>query len=309
MVSTDAFASTAQSGSNAQQSGVRHDFRCVAPQLPVNRSNPGGPPTPAVRVHLVDSLDGTIATLDAVTTGGGGVLLDDATLQIEADGSIEFSGDLNNGEIVHIFGGRSLASTLTTHPTLCIARFSPSSPPVVLLYRYSFRLGLWGIETFAPLTSGSPTKAKMVDTPLSFQLITEKGMPVIEATNSVWDVAGLGVTAMPIGLLTVTDGRFVNVTTRHPAVVAKDAARQWTTYAASLRPGRVHALTSLAAWAGDECELGHRALVRATLTRREADGQLSSPFAPEKQGLVHGLLDACRPAKLAQWPSARPSSS
>jgi hypothetical protein len=282
---------------------MRPDVRCVGPQLPVDLSNPGGPPTTPVHVHMTDSLDGTVATLDAVTTGGGGVLLGGASLQVDNGGGVEFSGDVNGSEIVHISGGHKLASTLATHPSVCVVRFDSSSPPVVLLYRYSFRLGLWGIEAFAPLTPGAPTKARMVDTPLGFLVTMERGVPIIEATNSAWEVPGLGVAAMPIGLLTVTAGKFVNVTTRYPAVVTRDAARQWATYAASLRPGRGHALSSLAAWAGDECELGHRSLVMTTLTRSDADGHLSSAFAPQKQRLVHALLRACRPAKLAQWPA------
>jgi HYR domain len=85
--------------------------------------------------------------------------------------------------------------------------------------------------------------------------------------------------AFPIQIWTYSSGQFTNVTRQYPALIRRDAARDWRGY---LQLRRAHRETEgvVAAWAADEYLLHHRQLVSRRITRLARTGKLSGNFAP-----------------------------
>lgn len=79
---------------------------------------------------------------------------------------------------------------------------------------------------------------------------------------------------LPLQVWRFQDGRFVDVTRDFPKELSVDAARQFKGFLATRRHGM--GLGLIAAWAGDEYLLGHRALVARTLSREARAGHLRS---------------------------------
>jgi hypothetical protein len=77
----------------------------------------------------------------------------------------------------------------------------------------------------------------------------------------------------PIQILRLAGRGFVNVTRRHPHLIAADAARWWRFLGDVLRVGG-ETEGVLGAWAADEYLLGHRALVAQRLHRQLARGHI-----------------------------------
>ena len=299
-------SSSSNGSSHVSVTKAGRDFRCVGISLPsVDRVNPGGAPEVPIPVQLVDSLDGTTATLNAKTLAEGGLLLDDANLVVTDNERVEFSGAIDGSEISHDYGWTGFKSTLTPNSTMCVVKFTPSSPPVVLLDRFEHRTGIHGIELFAPVALDASTKPSIVETILGFNIVSVNSSAIIETYDANWQrLAGPLLIGMPIALLSVSGGRLENVTRLHPAIVSDDAARNWKAYTGSLRHGDARILGYVTAWAGDECELGNGPSALSTLRRLQAKGKLAtSTGGPSAGVLVHAVQGLCRQGQLAEWPS------
>jgi hypothetical protein len=92
---------------------------------------------------------------------------------------------------------------------------------------------------------------------------------------------------MPIAIWRFERGRFVDVTRRHPALVAADAKLWWRAFtkAAPARDGD----GVIAAWAADEYLLGHRALVARTLAAQNRAGRLRNADGPGGSSFIREL--------------------
>jgi hypothetical protein len=90
---------------------------------------------------------------------------------------------------------------------------------------------------------------------------------------------------LPIQILTFAGGKFTNVTRQYPKLIAKDAAM--------LFKGFKHHLSNgdglIAAWAADEYNLGHAALVKSTLAKELKAGHLRSLIEPGGQKFIRAL--------------------
>ncbi len=86
--------------------------------------------------------------------------------------------------------------------------------------------------------------------------------------------AAFAFSGLPLEILRLDGATFTDVTGRYPALVAKDAARQWGAFQGneSARTG----LGFLAAWAADEYTLGRHSAVTATLEKLLRAGELRS---------------------------------
>ncbi len=90
------------------------------------------------------------------------------------------------------------------------------------------------------------------------------------------DYAGSG---MPIEVIRFDHGRFQNVTRDYPGLIAKDAAF-WLRIYHRMAPSYQDSVGVIAAWAADEDELGHSALVTRYLNQQLAAGHLNSALDP-----------------------------
>jgi hypothetical protein len=84
---------------------------------------------------------------------------------------------------------------------------------------------------------------------------------------------------LPIEILTFAHRHFTNVTRRYPNLIAKDAA----TYLKAFNRDHSDDEGLFAAWAADEDNLGHQALVAQTLARELTAGNLRGGFQSAKK--------------------------
>jgi hypothetical protein len=85
--------------------------------------------------------------------------------------------------------------------------------------------------------------------------------------------------ALPIRIWAYNSGQFTNVTHQNPALIRRDAARDWRAYL-PLRRAHRDTESVLAAWAADEYLLHHRTLVSRRITPLVRAGKLKGNFAP-----------------------------
>jgi len=90
---------------------------------------------------------------------------------------------------------------------------------------------------------------------------------------------------LPIEIFTFADRRFTNVTRRYPKLIAKDAAA----YLSDFKHDLVDGDGLIAAWAADEDNLGHTALVASTLATELKAGDLRSPNYASGQKFIAAL--------------------
>jgi hypothetical protein len=83
---------------------------------------------------------------------------------------------------------------------------------------------------------------------------------------------------LPIQILTFAGGRFTDVTSSYPALVAKDAAFWLKVYKGLAREHYSDSVGVIAAWAADEDRLGHVKLVSRYLAQQARAGHLNAPF-------------------------------
>jgi hypothetical protein len=84
---------------------------------------------------------------------------------------------------------------------------------------------------------------------------------------------------LPIEIFTFADGRFTDVTSSYPKLVAKDARLWLRAFRAQAKQHYPDTLGVIAAWAADEDRLGHSKLVKRYLHQQAAAGHLNAPFA------------------------------
>lgn len=118
------------------------------------------------------------------------------------------------------------------------------------------------------------------------------GAPVFLSADDRFAYAftAFAFSGLPVQIWSFRGGRFTDVTRRHGAPVAADAARQYRAYLANRSQG--FGLGFVAAWAADEYLLGHGPHAVATLNALAAAGKLrsTSGFGPSGTAFVGRLL-------------------
>jgi hypothetical protein len=116
------------------------------------------------------------------------------------------------------------------------------------------------------------------------------GLEFVSADDRfAYEFAAYAFSGLPMEILQLRAGRFIDVTRSFPKLVGVDAAGWWKSYRASDRGE--FGLGFLAAWAADEYNLGRSATVAQTLARLQRAGELrSSPgFGPGGAGFIAHL--------------------
>ena len=89
---------------------------------------------------------------------------------------------------------------------------------------------------------------------------------------------------LPIQVLVLRNGAFVDVTGDHPSLVRRDAAKWLHAYHAQARTGYRDSVGVIAAWAADEYTLGRGATARAYLFAQARADHLHSALEPGESG-------------------------
>jgi hypothetical protein len=158
---------------------------------------------------------------------------------------------------------------------LCVARFEGSPQPVVLLGLY-----LGGMHCCTVLRAYPLSSAPMVELAIGNPDVTVShrsgGAILVTADNdfayAFTSYAGSGV---PVKVLEVRGNAFVDTTRHYPDLVANDAAQWMSAFNTPPPPGTEGDIRGVvAAWAADECLLGHGSDAFATVDRLNAGGKL-----------------------------------
>jgi hypothetical protein len=95
---------------------------------------------------------------------------------------------------------------------------------------------------------------------------------VTDDDRFAYEFTAYAFSGLPLEILRLEGGRFVDVTRAYPKLVARDGAQQWRYYLDNRSAGT--GLGYLAAWAADEDDLGRGGEVAAELTTLERGDQL-----------------------------------
>lgn len=97
---------------------------------------------------------------------------------------------------------------------------------------------------------------------------------IVTADNAfAYAFASYAASGMPVKVLTLSHGSFVDVTKQHLDLVRKDISTWWSSF--STNPG--NGLGVLAAWVADECVLGQGTFAWTTVDQLQTQGELSGP--------------------------------
>jgi hypothetical protein len=90
---------------------------------------------------------------------------------------------------------------------------------------------------------------------------------------------------MPIEILAFANGQFTSVTRQYPKLIARNAASLFKAFKHNISDG----VGLIAAWAADEYNLGHGALVKSTLAKELKAGHLRSLIEPGGRKFIRAL--------------------
>jgi hypothetical protein len=160
--------------------------------------------------------------------------------------------------------------------SLCLASFGGGGLPTVMLGLFTGGAHCCTLMRAIALTPAGPARA--VDDDLGnavSSLSRDDGHAVIVTADNAFAYAftDFADSGMPVRVLQFSSGRFVGVTNRYLALVAKDAAMWWRNF----NSDRTNGLGLLAAWVADECVLGRGQDAWATVAHLEAEGRLVAP--------------------------------
>lgn len=160
---------------------------------------------------------------------------------------------------------------------LCLVRFRPTDPPVAVVADSP------GCMSNCPLlvvVSAVRRSASRLQTGFDgVGVDTTSGDPVIVTSDIRFhgQFTDDADSSEPLRVLTVDDGRIVDVTRDYPVHVSRDANHQWR-YFEEANSGPTTASFrgrgDLAAWAADECSLGRQTQAWSTLDDLAASGRL-----------------------------------
>jgi hypothetical protein len=256
----------------------------------------------------------------AIGTAGAAIALAAGTLQTQRAhaGAISavFSFRYDRHDVVSPYTGLHLTITrdgqtlhdAAVHSALCdsfcmpagtgsvaVADVEGDGEPDVLLNLYSGGAHCcYVVQVFRydPTTHGYATLDHIWGDP-SYELEHLDPGPALEFVSAddrfAYEFAAYAFSGLPLEILRLHGGRFIDVTRSFPKLVGADAAGWWKSYRAGVKGE--FGLGFLAAWAADEYNLGHSATVSQTLTRLQRAGELrSSPgFGPGGAGFVAHL--------------------
>ena len=194
--------------------------------------------------------------------------------------------------------GTALNGTDSQVP-LCVARFGgthPQTAVLVGLYTGGNHCCTWLYAFPVGSNSVSRTPLKYLVGNPDAGVVDDGGHAVIVTGDNAFDYefASFAGSGTPVMALEVRGGRFVTTTDEHLDWVAADSGYWWGLFSASQQG---QGLGVLAAWAADECALGHGSQAFESLARLGAKEQLNSslnlwPSGPAYLAQLRSFLSA-----------------
>jgi hypothetical protein len=228
-----------------------------------------------------------------------GAGLTSASLSISDHGTVVLSGPLDPPTEtvvggVFLLGGigvtpsASPATATVGAGSLCVARFAGQVTPTVLL---AFSTGgahccvVLRAYPPAPGGVGRPVDDNLGDPGAQLQILGDHAVLVSADDAFAYRFDSFAGSALPLMVLEVRDGAFVDVTREHLDLVRADADRYAPDATSEVGPG------SIAAWVADECLLGMGTQAFATVDTLVTQGKLhGSPIAgPDTSGKAYEL--------------------
>ena len=273
--------------SGAPPTAVGHVLLTAAPEHGAADLRCAGadPVRVAGAVRLRASLSGVRATLSGEPTSfEGQPALLGATLAISAPGVSPA-----REAVRPVAGSTSVVPTSLTTTTpgtqpLCLARFVGDQLPTVL-----FAVTSGGAHCCLTVRAYSPgphgwrlASEAMADSPVSLSLVGPDPVLIGENSAFAYRFADFAGSSMPLKLLAVVHGSFVDVTSAHLDLVSRQADALWASFLAE----RSDPLGALAAWAADQCELGRERTAFDRLDDLARSGSLVA--TPDAVGALEG---------------------
>jgi hypothetical protein len=156
---------------------------------------------------------------------------------------------------------------LPATPTVLLGLFTGGAHCCFVVRSYHLEGGSW-VSTDKPLGDVGAELRTVDRVPL---LVTVDSAFAYKFTD--YAESGLPVVALEVSPTRTGTRTFVNVTRAHRSLIAADARSWWQRYTSTPRDP----LGLLAAYAADECVLGHGPRTFATLSNLDAQGRLTAP--------------------------------
>ncbi len=186
-------------------------------------------------------------------------------------------------------GYRCWPLDLTTRSTvLHTVRLQATATPSVVLGLYSGGAHCCSIEQVFSLDPATKTFTKIEydfgDPGVQVVARGPGGSSVFLSADSSFAYAftDYAASGMPIEILSVSHGHFLDITRSYPNLIARDAAMWMRTFRSSASSHYQDTVGLAAAWAADEDLLGHYSTVNTFLANQAAAGHLNSALSPEE---------------------------
>ncbi|HEX4863340.1 MAG TPA: hypothetical protein VFV02_04660 [Acidimicrobiales bacterium] len=238
-----------------------------------------------IRVEAVDGAYSAVLS-GTLTATPGTQTLDGGRLTTSRAGQVVFSFALAPPTSA---GPALVPWSLTSSPTgvdqpVCLAQFAGSSAPTALVG--IFTGGAHCCVVVAGLPLGGPGAGTAVywgpaDTGA---IVKSAGSSAVIATADAsfdYVLASHAGSGMPILVLALQNGRFVDITQQHRDLLYADDRQMWNNY---LQSQDTEGLGVLAAWVADECRIGTSQHAFATLDLLNSQGKLQNKFGTWPSG-------------------------
>ncbi|MHB1089005.1 MAG: hypothetical protein ACYC19_09635 [Acidimicrobiales bacterium] len=194
-------------------------------------------------------------------------------------------------------GHRCWPLQLTPHSTvLHVVHLQPKGPASVVLGLYSGGAHCCSVEQVFTLDEKTRTfhtsEYNFGDPGVRLLPIGPAGTSEFLSANDLFAYAftDYAASGMPIQILSVSNGRFHDVTRSFPKLIARDASVWLRAFNDQARSHYQDTVGLAAAWAADEDMLGHFSAVNTFLAREAAAGHLNSALSPEEPSGQHFVV-------------------
>ena len=245
--------------------------------LDLSAASPGAPvSTTAVLGSTRATLGGTAAEAWSIPAIGSPTLtIEDGGVTV-ASGPVEVPGGWEGPPATIVPAGIAAPAAGAADDAmlpLCVARFAGNDRPTVLLCFFTGGAHCCTILRAYPLAAGgagAPVDQEIGNPGVDVR--PEAGAAIVDTADDVfsYEFDAYAFSGIPVKVLAVREGAFVDVTREHRDLVPGDAAGWWKRFDENAPQG----LGFLAAWMADQCLLGQGPSAWQTIDRLLAEGKL-----------------------------------
>jgi hypothetical protein len=221
-----------------------------------------------------------------LVSSGGGVNQFRMRLEIRAGGALIYDDPVDSRLCRRYCGP---LQTGADRSAVRVVAMSPGGPPAVVLSLYTEHANCCTLKQVFTRRPGGVAEFQHNFGAAGARLVDLRGdgrLAFVSADNAFSDrFASFAASGAPLQVWAFRHGRFVDVTRAYPRQIAADAERWWLDYERNFRDGEGF----FAAWAADECLLGHQDTVRRTLAVEAQAGHLRTDRRGAPRGEEFGV--------------------